>query len=53
MIGKTITKVGLKAEAHDSARRAIAKVLKKSGKGLIPKADALELLQIIAAVLAK
>ena len=51
-IAKAISKVGIKESAHDSARRSIPCILKKS-TGKIPRADALELLQIIAAVLAK
>jgi hypothetical protein len=51
-IAKAIAKVGIKETAHDSARRAIPKILKKSA-GKIPRADALEILQLVAAVLAK
>ena len=49
-IGKQLVESGLKQEAHDSVRRAIKKILKRS-TGRVPVKDLQEIIKITALAL--
>jgi len=51
-IGKAITKTGIKPTAHDSARRALMKIINRSFDR-IPEKDLIDMLKVISAALSK